>query len=459
MRADALGRAAPTLNALARRGVRFENCYCAATLCSPSRNSIVTGLFPGRHGVCGNMGEPIAAELRADTYARHLQALGYRTAYVGKHHYIDRSGLAYDLVDDDRLLQSFGYHHVWQVGDVADARHGADRFTRHLADRGLLEEWRSDVGAEYVAGSDPADTTDGYIGESAVQYLQSYEGDAPLFLTVGFVGPHGPYWAPEPYASLFAPEEVAEPVGIRGRVRAGSDLYAARDLAREARLDDPATVDRFRRQRAASLGMVAFIDHQVDRLLRVLAERGWVADTLVVFTSDHGNLLGDHGLEGKRFFHEPVSRVPLLMAGHGVSADRRVGMTVARELASGVDLYPTFLDAAGGAGHGGERAREGISLLGLLRGEVAPRREVFSELGTAMMIRDARNKLVYDPEQGGVQELYDLRRDPWELHNLAGSAEHRHVEAELVERMLARMIRLTHYSHLKERINFQRVRV
>ena len=134
-------------------------------------------------------------------------------------------------------------------------------------------------------------------------------------------------------------------------------------------------------------------------------------------------------------------------------------MTVARELASGVDLYPTFLDAAGGAGHGGERAREGISLLGLLRGEVAPRREVFSELGTAMMIRDARNKLVYDPEQGGVQELYDLRRDPWELHNLAGSAEHRHVEAELVERMLARMIRLTHYSHLKERINFQRVRV
>ena len=459
MRADALGRATPTLNALARRGVRFENCYCAATLCSPSRNSIVTGLFPGQHGVCGNMGEPIAAELRAETYARHLQALGYHTAYVGKHHYIDRSGLAYDLVDDDRLLQSYGYHHVWQVGDVADARNGADRFTRHLADRGLLEEWRSTVGAEYVAGSDPADTTDGYIGTSAVGYLQSYEGDAPLFLTVGFVGPHGPYWAPEPYASLFAPEEVAEPVGIRGRVRAGSDLYAARDLAREARLDDPATVDRFRRQRAASLGMVAFIDHQVDRLLRVLTERGWLDDTLVVFTSDHGNLLGDHGLEGKRFFHEPVSRVPLLMAGPVVSADRRVGMTVARELASGVDLYPTFLDAAGGAGHGADRPREGISLLGLLRGQVTPRREVFSELGTAMMIRDARNKLVYDPEQGGVQELYDLRRDPWELHNLAGSADHRHVEAELVDRMLARVIRLTHYSHLKERINFQRVRV
>ncbi|MDE0027235.1 MAG: sulfatase-like hydrolase/transferase [Spirochaetaceae bacterium] len=74
MRADALGQATPALNALARRGVRFENCYCAATLCSPSRNSIVTGLFPGQHGVCGNMGDPIAADLRADTHARHLQA-------------------------------------------------------------------------------------------------------------------------------------------------------------------------------------------------------------------------------------------------------------------------------------------------------------------------------------------------------------------------------------------------
>ena len=327
MRSDALGRATPTLNALSRRGVRFENCYCAATLCSPSRNSIVTGLFPGQHGVCGNMGEPIAADLRADTCPRHLQELGYHTAYVGKHHYIDRSGLAYDLVEDDPLLREYGYDHVWQVGDVADARSGADRFTRHLQERGLLAEWRSKVGAEYVAGSDPADTTDGYIGESAVRYLQSYDGDAPLFLTVGFVGPHGPYWAPEPYASLFAPDEVAEPVGIRGRVRAGSDLYDARDLAQEARLDDPAAIDRFRRQRAASLGMVAFIDHQVDRLLQVLAQRGWIDDTLVVFTSDHGNLLGDHGLEGKRFFHEPVSRVPLLMAGPGVAADARVGMT------------------------------------------------------------------------------------------------------------------------------------
>ncbi len=459
MRADALGQATPALNALARRGVRFENCYCAATLCSPSRNSIVTGLFPGQHGVCGNMGDPIAADLRADTHARHLQELGYHTAYVGKHHYVDRSGLAYDLVDDDPLLREYGYHHVWQVGDVADARRGADRFTRHLAERGLLAEWRREVGAGYVAGSDPGNTTDGYIGESALRYLQSYEGGAPLFLTVGFVGPHGPYWSPEPYASMFAPEQVAEPVGVRGRVRTGSDLYGARDLARSGSLDDPATVDRFRRQRAASLGMVAFIDHQVDRLLRVLVQRGWIDDTLVVFTSDHGNLLGDHGLEGKRFFHEPVSRVPLLMAGPGVTGDRRVGMTTARELASGVDLYPTFLDAAGAARPGGDRAREGISLLGLLRGQAAPRREVFSELGTAMMIRDARHKLVYDPEQGGVLELYDLRRDPWELHNLAGSAGCRGLEAELIDRMLARMIRLTHYSHLKERINFQQVRV
>ena len=214
MRADALGRATPTLNALARRGLRFENCYCAATLCSPSRNSIITGLFPGQHGVCGNMGEPIVTELRADTYARHLQELGYHTAYVGKHHYIDRSGLEYDLVEDDRLLREYGYHHVWQVGDVVDARHGADRFTRHLADRGLLEEWRSKLGAEYVAGSDPADTTDGYIGESAVRYLQSYEGRRTAVSHRRVRGPA---------RTVLGSGAVREPVRAGGGGRAGGD--------------------------------------------------------------------------------------------------------------------------------------------------------------------------------------------------------------------------------------------
>ena len=167
MRADALGQATPNLNALAQSGVRFENNYCAAPLCSPSRNSIVCGKHPTGHGVCGNMGEVVSLEERADTYPHRLQSAGYHTAYIGKHHYVDRYGLGVDLVDDDPLIQSFGYDHVWQVGDVAEARHNADRFTRYLEQKGKLTEWRENVSEAYVAQSDLIDTTDGYIGNCA----------------------------------------------------------------------------------------------------------------------------------------------------------------------------------------------------------------------------------------------------------------------------------------------------
>ena len=460
MRSDAIGKATPNLNGLMQTGLSFSNCYCASPLCSPSRNSLITGLFPGQHGVCGNMGDPIPEALRHDTYAKHLQASGYSTAYVGKHHYVDRYGLSVDLVDDDELISDYGYDFVWQVGDVAEERHNEDRFTKELSRLGMLDEWRHNVSASYVSEQSPELTTDGHIGDRACAHLQELcSRERPFLLTVGFVGPHGPHWSPKPWCDMFSADDVSTPFNTSARVGIGPSLYDSADLAAPQAPDDPETIAEFRRQRASALGQVAFIDKMVGDLVAVLHESSRFEDTLVVFISDHGNMMGDHGLAGKRFFYDSSARVPLILSGAGIQTDLRADFHVRKELVSGVDLYPTILSAARIADSRGRTKREGIDLLGLLSGRKRTRDVVYSELGTSIMVRNARWKLVFDPQQGGTIALFNMVSDASESENLAGNPDYADITAHLTERMLSRAILQTHYTHSKEHMNLQSVRV
>ena len=437
MRPDEVGVATPNLNALAAHGVRFANCYSASPLCMPSRTSMVTGKYPSQHGVCGNMSEPVGAAERGDAYPRHLQEAGYHTAYIGKHHYLDRYNLNLDLTDDDDEVREFGYDHVCQVGDVVEGTANDDAYTKWLAQRDKLDEYRRELGQDYFESMVPAETVDGYICETALGYIRDYDEDRPMLLTVGIVGPHPPYWAPGKYATMFSPEDVAPPKGVT----------------------DPGEIERIRVMRARKLGKVAMIDDYVRRLLAALSEKGMSENTVVVFTADHGDNIGDYGIVDKRFYYEQSVKVPLVMAGPGVSVDSRAPANIAKALASGIDLYPTLLDLAGVADVKGASRRFGTSLIEVLRGDVPRSKEVFSELGTSMMVRDANWKLVYDHEQGGVQFLFNLRHDPDELENLAGDPRYRPVEATLLENLLTHMVRLTRNTNTKEETNVQRVRV
>lgn len=440
-RPDVLGRATPNVNALARRGARFEHCYAASPLCQPSRASIVTGRFPTHHGVCGNMNEPIGAGERADTFMQHLKSCGYHTALIGKHHYIDSYNLNVDSTRDDDELKDYGFDHVWQVADDGENLHNEDRFTHHLSRQGRLDEYRR-IQKERAWGLgefpyEPGESVDGYIGERAVEYIRDYAGDEPLYLNVGFVGPHPPYWTPKPYDAMFSPEEMAAPLGV----------------------EDPVEIERVRRIRAHYWGKVALIDHYVGQLAEALDGKGMLENTLIVFTADHGDMLGDFGIMDKRFFREPSVSVPLVMAGPGVEFNPRVGATVCKALVSGVDLYPTFLQAAGSDSPHGELWRDGRSLLDIAAERAERRTAVYSELGAQMMVRDADWKLVYDAEGGGVEQLFNLRHDPQELDNLAGIPAYQGVETGLVEKLLTRLICMTHHTHDKERARLQRVRV
>lgn len=432
-RRDALGPSTPNLLALANAGTRFENAYCNAPLCGPSRVSLITGLYPSQHGVCGNQAEPIHNDLRADTFMNHLQQAGYTTALVGKHHYIDRYGLNVDATQDTDELRQYGFDRVFIVLDDGENGHNDDEYTRYLARQGKLDIFREALAHRADPFRHPFEadeSADGFIGRQGIQFVENYEDRKPFYLNLSFVGPHPPLW--HPGESLHDPSAMPAPIGAA---------------------DDAAT----RTRRAHYMDKCALIDQYIGQLTQALKQRGLYENTVFIFTSDHGDNLGDYGIWDKRYFYEQSVGVPLFMCGPGAPAgERRNGPRISRALVTHHDLYPTILNLA--QARQGRHKRMGKDLLAILRNE-ASHDAAYAELATCAMIRTGNWKLVFDPEQGGVQYLFNLAVDPLEQRNLAGVAGYEHVTLDLIQRLLAHRIRLTQYTQIKEEQRLQRVRI
>lgn len=438
-RRDALGSATPNLMQLAGEGTRFTNAYCASPLCQPARVSIVTGMYPSQTGVCGNQNDPIPSDLREDTFMHHLQQAGYYTALIGKHHYIDRYGIGMNVTEDNEEIRKYGFDYVFQVVDDGENAHNDDEYTKYLRKKGLLEEFRAALTGRGKS-SDPFrhpfaedDTADGFIGRNGIRFVQEYEEDRPFYLNLSFIGPHPPYWHPGDIE--VDTDNVPAPVGAA---------------------DNPYT----RKLRAHYLQKCALIDRYIGELVEVLKERGMYENTVIIFTSDHGDNLGDYGIWDKRFFYEMSVGVPLLMRGPGIPRQERMnGPRLSKALVSHLDLYPTILRLAG-IKIKPDWQRFGQDLLRILNGEPgAGHNAVFAELATCVMIRTGNWKLVFDPEQGGVQYLFNLAVDPREQENLAGVAGYEGVTLDLIQQMLAYKIKYTQRTHVKEEQRLQRVRV
>lgn len=434
-RRDALGPATPNLNRLAQEGVRFEHAYCASPLCQPSRTAIAAGMHPGNTGVCGNQSEPLPMHLRGETLMCRLQDAGYHTALVGKHHYIDRYGVGMDVTADDEALKGFGFEEMLQVIDDGENGHNRDRYTAYLEERGKLEAFLKALNARPRSMKHPFeadDTADGFIGVHAINFVKEYSREQPFYLHLGFVGPHPPYWSVGDLP--IDPMHVTPPLE-------GADTPEIREI------------------RAHYHAKCALIDSYVGRLATTLKARGLDDNTVIVFTSDHGDCLGDFGILDKRHFYECSAGVPLLMHGPGVPInDRGNGPRVSKMLVSHLDLYPTLLGLAGAQVPRDVR-RPGRDLVAMLNGHVAGHDAIFAELATAVMVRTANWKMVYDPQQGGVQQLFNLAVDPQELFNLAGAPGYEHVVRDLLERMLAHKICQNQATHVKEAQRLQRVNI
>lgn len=398
---------APNLRALAERSVRFSNCYTPTPLCAPARASFMAGQLPSRTGVYDN-----GAEMRADipTYAHHLRRAGYQTCLSGKMHFVGPDQLH---GFEERLTT-----------DVYPADYGWTPDYRKPGER--VDWWYHNMGS--VTGAGVAEITNqlefddevAHHGRAKVYELARGDDPRPWMLTVSFSHPHDPYVARRRFWDLYSdcehllPEVSAIPYDEQ-------DPHSQRILdANDWRGFDISEED-IRRSRRAYFANISYLDEQIGSILGALRGTGAEDNTVVLFLSDHGDMLGERGLWFKMSPFEGSSRVPLLIAGPGINPGR---VTAPVSL---IDVCPTLADLVGMDMSEVLPWTDGQSLLPLTRGE-SRREPVLMEYAAEasyaplVSIRQGKWKFTrcaLDPDQ-----LFDLEADPRELHNLAADAAH-----------------------------------
>jgi len=403
----------PHLSRLAEEGVVFDSAYCNSPLCAPSRFTLVSGQLPSRIGAYDN-----AADFPADvpTYAHYLRRLGYHTALSGKMHFCGPD-------------QLHGYEERL-TSDIYPADYGWAVNWDEPNDR---PSWYHNMSSVLQAGpcvrTNQLDFDDEVVFK-ARQYLYDHvrKGtDQPFCLTVSMTHPHDPYTIPRQYWDRYNEADIPLP-GI-APAQDTVDPHSKRLMKVYDLWDKPLPEHKVRDARHAYFGACSYIDDQVGSLLSVLEDTGLLKDTIVVFSGDHGDMLGERGLWYKMHWFEMAARVPLLVWAPGTFEPGRVKASV-----STVDLLPTLVELAGGEPMP-ELPLDGRSLVPHLIGE-GGHDEVFGEYmaeGTTsplMMIRRGNYKFIYSEIDPYL--LYDVHNDPKELENLATSLDHAQVLAAFV---------------------------
>jgi choline-sulfatase len=389
----------PHIDSLAAAGVRFENAYCNAPLCVPSRASFATGRFGHEvHSWCNGSGYSGA---HAPSWGHRLLDQGHHVTTIGKLHYRaadDPTGFA-----DQRIAMNLH----GGVGDVRGLLRGrmpvAHAMREHVTEAGPGE-------SEYLR-------YDRSIADHAIRWLTDEARDhpRPWVLFVSFLYPHYPLLAPPEHCDRYAPQAVPLPILFREEQW---PRHPALDLFRRLRAhDEPYSEAELRRAIATYYAMVTFMDEQVGRVLRALANSGQAGNTRVLYTSDHGEHLGDHGLWWKRAMYDSAAAVPLILMGPGVPCGRVVNDTV-----SLVDLFPTIVECVGAQRCDADRSLRGRSLFDTLAGHTE-RRSIFAEYhgagsaAASYMLRSERYKYFHYCD--GPPQLFDLIADPRESRDLA----------------------------------------
>ena len=404
----------PAIDRLAERGVRFDRAYCSFPLCGPSRNSFLTGLYPNSTGILGNaqiFRQSIPAQV---SMPQAFRLAGYHAARIGKlYHYNVPRSIGTTGHDDPAS---------WELG-LNPA--GVDRleeepriFTLRPGQFGATLSW-------YASPEPDARHTDGMIAADAEWVLERYARDRsrPFFLAVGFFRPHTPYVAPaDPYFDWHPQEDM--PV-VSGVAEDQADLPAAAIGSRHKE-EEQLTDDLRRACRQAYNASISFMDAQVGRVLDAVDRLGLADDTIIVFTSDHGYHMGEHGLWQKRSLFEESARVPLVIAGPGVPQPG----SVAPAPVSQVDLFPTLAELCGVTP---PENLQGQSLVPLLTDPTAQGRGWALTQVTrtrtknkgrffGYSLRTPRWRYTEWDEGRAGRELYDHDTDPGELTNLADVA-------------------------------------
>ncbi|WP_414661108.1 sulfatase family protein [Horticoccus sp. 23ND18S-11] len=415
LRPDALGAygsahvRTPHIDALAAGGVRFANAFCTTSLCSPSRASILTGLYAHRHGVRDNFTE---LPEKLPHWPAQLRASGYQTAYLGK----------------------------WHMGENNDApRPGFDWFVTHKGQGKYFD-------TEWSINGQRRETPKGYythvVTDYALEWLKQRPAGQPWALCLGQKAPHSFYFPEPKYAHTFDQVDVKypatafalddKPEWIRQRLRTWHGIYGPLFEWRKTFPDDrPEAVKDFAAMVRAYWGTVLSVDDSVGRLVAYLKASGQFDNTIIVFMGDNGLLEGEHGMVDKRTMHEGSIRIPIIARGPGLPTGKVVqGQVLA------MDIAPSVLDLCGAPGLPDIQGRSWKKLAN--GSDPAWRRSWFYEYNYEKQfpytpnirgIRTDEWKYMHYPHGDGspdrhLDELYHLARDPGETRNLARDPAH-----------------------------------
>jgi arylsulfatase A-like enzyme len=412
----------PNLDRLAARGVRFEHAYCQFPLCGPSRNSMLTGLYPNSTGILRNQ------QIFRQTIPSHhslpqaFRLAGYFAARIGKlYHYNVPKSIGTNGHDDPGS---------WEL-ELNPA--GCDRLEEEPHIFSLIPGRFGGTLSWYASPRSDRYHTDGLMAADAQWVLErcARRKDRPFFLAVGFYRPHTPYVSPKPYFERYPVQEM--PV-VRGVKEDQADLPAPA-LASYKKEQDKLTDDLRRQCVQAYYASTTFMDAQVGRVLDALERLGLADNTIVVFTSDHGYHLGEHGLWQKLSLFEESARVPLIVAAPGTSAQGAVAGTPVGL----IDLYPTLAELCGVKAPENLQGQSlvpmledpntpgrGWTLSQVTRGGRKPENRFFG-----YTLRTPRWRYTEWAEGDRGRELYDHDADPRELTNLAGDPAHADTVAQL----------------------------
>jgi len=400
----------PNIESLAAAGTVFDRAISCCPVCAPARASMMTGHYPSRHGVWTN---DLPFRDGLEYLAHRMNALGYRTACFGKMHHFpadDLKGFQFGrLMEEGRLGEGEPYLQ-WLYGLRPDLV-GDGRRWHHCSNR----QFQLDDELHY----------EHWIASEAIEHLRrgAAEASAPLFTWVSFQGPHTPYNPPSKARGSVDPAGLPAPLEREGPVCPVHHYRGAWNPA-------PGDPEEVMRQRVAYAESIVHIDGQIGRILGALKETGMLETTTVIFSADHGDLIGDFGqLEKGPFSFSGQLNVPLILSNHpSVPCGKR-----SEVLTGNIDIPGTVLDAAG--------SEEGLglsrSLLEQLPESSSLRREAnFAECaGNMKLVETERYRFAVYPFTG-FRELYDRREDPRDLNNLSGRPEYREVEMEMMTLVL-----------------------
>jgi arylsulfatase A-like enzyme len=443
LRADCLGCYGngvvhtPNLDRIAREGVTFTSAYTSVPSCTPARSALLTGLSPWHHGMLGMTRMAASYPLEKP---RALAQAGYYAAAIGKNHF-------------DPIRNGHGYHQMlldehcsyWFDKSEHDPKTPASQEERCDYEAWFWSQmptgnphatglgWNDYRGKPFVLPERLHATT--WTGDTAVNFLRTYQRSEPFFLKVSFIRPHSPYDPPERWMEKY--ENARIPGAAVGQ---WAKRYEPRSGAANDIWHGEVPTEELRQSRQAYYGSVSHVDEQIGRILEVLDQRKLLEETLIVFLADHGDMLGDHNLWRKTYAYEASSRIPMMMRWPTGMLSTKRGVA-RREPVELRDVLPTFLEAAGTSA---SRDIDGRSLLSLLRDDGRGWREwidlehniCYSPANHWNALTDGRWKFIFHAKDG-EQQLFNLQKDPQELYDLAGDMKYESTLRQWRGRMIA----------------------